>query len=53
MGGFGDGRRGGGPTVEGSDALVLGAGEVVRPLAEAARRRGLAGRYPPHRAAST
>jgi hypothetical protein len=41
MGGFGDGRRGGGPTVEGSDALVLGAGEVVRPLAEAARRRGL------------
>jgi hypothetical protein len=41
MGGFGGGRRGGGPTVEGSGALVLGAGEVVRPLTEAARRRGL------------
>jgi hypothetical protein len=41
MGGFGSGRVGWRPTVEGTAALVLGAEALVRPVKQALRERGL------------
>src|ERR1700760_2646340 len=41
MGGFGSGRTGGGPTVEGCNSLVLDINRITRPTREHMRKRGM------------